>query len=646
MSSSFRRFTKSKVGTGIVAFIGLLILVGFAMGDIQGIVSGGGFGGGSSGTLAKVGGQTVTERETQSAVDRRLAQLRAENPNIDPASIVGEFDQILDALIDARTLEAFAGKFGFILSKKLVDAQIAQIPGAKGLNGQFTDEAYRGWLAQQRVTDEEVRTAIRNEMLQQMLLTPVAASARAPVGMATPYAAMLLEGRQGDVAFIPIEAFRNGLNPTPADLQTYYAQNKARYMVPEQRVLRIASIGPEQVAGVAATDKEIADYYNANQATYGAKDIRVISQVVTQDQAAAQGVATRAKGGQAFAAAAAPAGFSAADISVGPQTKQQFTELAGAQVANAAFGAAQGAVIGPIRSEFGWHVVKIDQVRREGGRSLDAAKAEIAAKLNADKRKARIDELADKVQTAIDDGASFSEAVAQSKLQVVETPPLTAAGASIANPAYKPTPTVAAALKSGFELAESDEPVVDTLPDNGGSIVVSVARVLAAAPAPFADVSNRIRTDWINAEASKRARQLGQSIETKVTKGASVADAAKGSPVNVIVQPVSGRRIQLSQYQGRVPPPLQMLFSLTQGKTRLVGGSENEGFYVVKLNQIIPGNALSQPGLVSQTQQQMQRTLGQEYALQFISAMQQSVGVKRNDKAIAAAKQRLTGAGN
>jgi peptidyl-prolyl cis-trans isomerase D len=645
MSSTFRNFAKSKVGTAVVALIGLLILIGFALGDIQGIVSGGGFGG-SSDTLAKVGSQSITERETRSAVDRRLAQLRTQNPNIDPASMVGEFDQILDALIDARTLEVFAGKFGFILSKKLVDAQIAQIPGAKGLNGQFTDEAYRGWLQQQRLTDEEVRMAIRNEMLQQMLLTPAAASARAPVGMATPYAAMLLEGRAGDVAFVPIDAFKNGLNPTPADLQTYYSQNKARYMVPEQRVLRVAAIGAEQVAGIAATDKEIVDYYNANQATYGAKDIRVISQVVTPDQAAAQGVANRAKGGQAFAAAAAPAGFSAADISVGPQTKQQFTELAGAQVANAAFGAVQGAVIGPIRSEFGWHVVKIDQVRREGGKSLEAAKAEIATKLNTDKRRARIDELADQVQTAIDDGASFSEAVAQAKLQVVETPPLTAAGASLSNPGYKPTPVVTAALKSGFELAENDEPVVDSLPGDGGSVVVSVARVIAAAPAPLAEVSSRVRTDWTNAEAGKRARQLGSSIEAKVNKGASMADAAKGSPVNVIVRPVSGRRIQLSQYQGRVPPPLQMLFSLTQGKTRLVGGSENEGFYVVKLTKIVPGNALSQPGLVSQTQQQMQRTLGQEYALQFISAMQQSVGVKRNDKAIAAAKQRLTGAGS
>ena len=645
MSSTFRRFAKSKVGTAIVAVIGLLILVGFAMGDIQGIVSGGGFGG-SSETLAKVGSQGITERETRNAVDRRLAQLRAENPNIDPSSMVGEFDQILGALIDARTLEVFAGKFGFILSKKLVDAQIAQIPGAKGLNGQFTDEAYRGWLAQQRLTDEEVRSAIRNEMLQQMLLTPAAASARAPVGMATPYAAMLLEGRQGDVAFVPIEAFRSGLNPTPADLQTYYSQNKARYTVPEQRVLRVAPIGPEQVAGLSASDKEIADYYNANQATYGAKDIRVISQVVTQDQAAAQGVANRAKGGQAFAAAAAPAGFSPADISVGPQTKQQFTDLAGAQVASVAFGAAQGAVLGPIRSEFGWHVVKIDGVRREGGKSLDAARAEISAKLTADKRKARIDELADKVQTAIDDGASFSEAVAQAKLQVVETPPLTAAGTSISNPTFKPAPAVVAALKSGFELAEGDEPVVDALPENAGSIVVSVARVIPAAPAPFADVSARVRTDWINAEASKRARQLASSIEAKVSKGASVADAVKGSAVNVVVGPVSARRIDLSQFRGNVPPPLQMLFSLTQGKTRMVGGSKNEGFYIVKLTKIVPGNALSAPGLVSQTQQQMERTLGQEYALQFISAMQRTVGVKRNDKSIAAAKQRLTGAGS
>ena len=54
-----------------------------------------------------------------------------------------------------------------------------------------------------------------------------------------------------------------------------------------------------------------------------------------------------------------------------------------------------------------------------------------------------------------------------------------------------------------------------------------------------------------------------------------------------------------------------MLFSLGQGKSRMVAGGQGEGFYVVKVNRIIPGNALTQPTIITQTQQQMQDALNQ-----------------------------------
>jgi peptidyl-prolyl cis-trans isomerase D len=640
MLAFFRRLSKSTVGTIIMALFLILILVGFAMGDIQSIIQGGGFGG-SSDTLAKVGSERVTDREISRAMERRLSEVRRENPQADYSTIARDFDLILNALIDAKALEAFADKFGFVISKKLVDAQIAQIPATRGLNGQFSEAAYQSFLAQQRLTDEEVRMAIRSDLLQQLIITPVAAGGRSSVGMATPYASMLLEARQGEVAFIPLAELRKGLNPTPADLQRYYSENRNRYMVPEQRVLRLAKIGPEQVANVQPSEQEITQYYNANQALYAPKDIRVISQAVVPDQATAQAIANRARGGQSFAAAAAPAGLSAADISVGPQTKQQFTELAGAQVANAAFGAAEGAIVGPVRSDLGWHVVKIDEVRREGGKPLSAVRSEIAAKLTADKRKEAIEALVTRVQDAIDDGASFSEAAAAAKLQPVETPPVTAAGTSVSNPAYKPSPEVAAVLKTGFELGEGDEPLIEQLPKEGGYVLVAPARIIPAAPAPLAEVQDRVRQDWINAQATKRAQQIGQAIVAKAAR-APLTEAAKGSPVQVPVQPVRGRRIQLAQYQGRIPPALRMLFSLGAGKARMVAGSQGEGFYVVKLDKITPGNAITAPGLIGQMQQQLQQALGQEYGLQFLNAIRQTVGVKRNEEAIAATKRRIT----
>ena len=121
-------------------------------------------------------------------------------------------------------------------------------------------------------------------------------------------------------------------------------------MVPEQRVLKIAPIGPEQVANLTATPQEIQAYYDSHQDAYGAKDIRTISQAVVPDQKVAAGIAQRAKSGQSFVDAAKPAGLGAADVAVGEQTKAQFTDLAGTKVAAAAWGAQPGDVIGPIQS--------------------------------------------------------------------------------------------------------------------------------------------------------------------------------------------------------------------------------------------------------------------------------------------------------
>ena len=80
--------------------------------------------------------------------------------------IIGDFEPLLDELIDDKTLLAFAEKFGFPLSKRLVDAEIAQIPQTKGLNGQFSEQAYQQFLAQQRLTDAEVRQILAGGLLQ------------------------------------------------------------------------------------------------------------------------------------------------------------------------------------------------------------------------------------------------------------------------------------------------------------------------------------------------------------------------------------------------------------------------------------------------------------------------------------------------
>jgi peptidyl-prolyl cis-trans isomerase D len=333
--------------------------------------------------------------------------------------------------------------------------------------------------------------------------------------------------------------------------------------------------------------------------------------------------------------------------SVTDQTRQAYSSAAGDKVAAAVFAAPQGAVVGPIQSDFGWVVVKVDAVKTQGGKSLAEATPEIAAKLNADKRKNAIEDVIDKLQDAIDNGSNFTEAAAANKLPVTTTPLIFANGTSKADPNFKLDPKLAPAVKTGFESAPNDPPEIVSLGSDQGYVMVAPSQVVAAAPAPLASIRDQVAGDWVNDQAMKRASAAAKQIAAKASQGASLADAIKQSGASLPpVRPIAARRIQLAQAQGPVPPPLRLLFTLADGKSQAVPEPTGKGFYVVKVTKIVPGNATLQPALIGQMQNELQRSVAEDYARQFLAAVRADVKAKRNEAAIQAMKTRLTSSGS
>ena len=93
-------------------------------------------------------------------------------------------------------------------------------------------------------------------------------------------------------------------------------------------------------------------------------------------------------------------------------------------------------------------------------------------------------------------------------------------------------------------------------------------------------------------------------------------------------------------------PALAMMFSLAQGRSRMIADPGGRGFVIIKVTKIVPGNASLQPSLISRTQSDFQQAVPNEYAEQMARAIQADIGVKRNESAIADAKRRITGGGN
>jgi peptidyl-prolyl cis-trans isomerase D len=168
-----------------------------------------------------------------------------------------------------------------------------------------------------------------------------------------------------------------------------------------------------------------------------------------------------------------------------------------------------------------------------------------------------------------------------------------------------------------------------------------------AAPEPLADIRQRVAADWIEGQAVQRAQAAAQAIAAKTARGVPLADAVKQAGVALpAVRPLQARRIQIATAGGQIPPALQALFTLGQGKSRLVPDPQRRAFFVVKVNKIVPGNALLQPALISQMQSELQQALSQDYDRQFLNAIREEMKARRNESAIAADKQRITSTGS
>jgi peptidyl-prolyl cis-trans isomerase D len=127
----------------------------------------------------------------------------------------------------------------------------------------------------------------------------------------------------------------------------------------------------------------------------------------------------------------------------------------------------------------------------------------------------------------------------------------------------------------------------------------------------------------------------------------SLSDAEKTVGVALPpARPLGARRIQIAQANGQIPIPLKMLFTAPQGKALALPDPQGRGFYVVKVNKIVPGNALVQPGLIGQMQTELQQAVSEDYARQFMTAIRGTMKVQRNEAAIQAEKARLTNSGS
>jgi peptidyl-prolyl cis-trans isomerase D len=641
MLSFFRKFAKSPIGLAVFG----LIIVAFVVTLYEGKSMFGGGAGDTGGAIAKVGNTTIGEAEAIRRTQNALEGARQEKPELDLNAFVaqGGADQTIDQMINGRAFQQFAAMNGLVASRRLVDGQIASIPAFNGPNGQFDRTTYLAILDQRRIPESQLRDDFAREAVTKMLLGPVAGGARPPLGLVTPYASLLLEVRQGQVATVPSASFASNTPLSDADLKTYFQRNVARYTVPERRVVKLARFDRSRFDGkVVPSDAEVAAAYKAAAAKYAGRETRSFTQIIVPKQSDADALLTKVRGGTSMADAAKGLGLEA--LAVATTDKLAFEKLTGAKVAEAAFAAPKSGFAAVSQSGLGYHIVRVDNVTAVAARPLEAVRGELVAELSKTKIDEAMADLVAKVEDEINAGATFDDVAKKFAITADTTPAITASGVAPDAPDYKFSADYQPLLRDVFQSETGEEPQVASVGNGTAYVIYHMDRVIAAAPKPLADIRNQVMADAQIERASLAAKRVADAVAAAVNKGTAFTQALAGSGAKLPAPRTAGaRRIDLVQMREQVPPPLATMFGMAEKRAKVISAPEGAGWFVVYLDKITQGDPKAAAPLIAATQQQLTQVIGDEYVQQFANAVKAKVGVTRNGGALAAFKKSMTG---
>ncbi len=639
----FRRIFDSRFGVWLaLGFVGL-IAIAFASSDISSSLTGGGSGGGTE-RVAAVGEATIGSAALRDAATNQLEQIRQQDPTITMKRFIDEggFDRTVNQLIDRYALQEFGKKHGMVAGDRLIDSEIAQIGGFKGADGKFSEELYNQAIAQQGLSDAQVREDIGRGLVAQQLLTPVGAEAILPLGLASRYVALLQERRVGSVALIPSALFAPTAAPTDKALTDYFAKNREKYTRPERRVLRYATFGADAVKSPPApTEAEIAAAYEKRKAEFAATESRQITQLIALTEPAAKAIIAEVNAGKSLDAVAREKGLAASDI--GKVSREQLTGQASKAVADAVFAAARGAIATPARSSLGWHVMRVDAIETKAGRSLADVRAELTAALAAQKQREALADLSERIEEQFDEGISLADIAKELGVTPKQTPALLANGSAPEAPGFQPDQVTGRLIGTAFSMEQENEPQLAELVAGQQFALFDVTDITPAAPPPMAQIKDQLVRDYGLSLGAAEAKKAADTILAALAKGMGMGDALAGSgkpipPAN----PVDLSRAQLMS-AGQVPPPLALMFSMAKGTAKRLEAPGNVGWFVVKLTDIVIPDIKPDDPMLGQVQTEFAQVVAGEYEWQFRAAVRNELEVERNDAAIKAMKTQLVG---
>ena len=587
MFDFIRKHTKLTMG-----FLFLLIVPSFVLFGLDGYTKSEGTGA----VVAKVDGQNILQPEWDRAHLREVDRVRASMPSLDAKLLDSPEARYatLERLVRERVLAAAATKLKLNTSDQRLARELQESPEIAALrkpDGTLDMERYKQLLAAQGLSPEMFEANVRSDLSNRQVLVGIASSGLSTASAADIALNAYFEKREIQVARFSAINYIAKLNPSEADLEQFYKSNENLFQAPEQANIEYVLLDMESVKkSITVSDADLKSYYDQNiQRLSGAEERRASHILITApttaldtDRQKAKARATELltlvkKSPDSFADVArknsqdtgsAPSGgdldFFARNAMVKP-------------FSDAAFSLMKGDISDVVESEFGYHIIKLTDIKSPKQRSFEEMKAELEADVKKQQAQKKFSETAEAFTNGVYEQSDSLKPIADKlKLEVktatgiLRKPSLGSAGA-FANPKF----LNALFSPDAIEKKRNTEAV-----EVASSQLIS-GRITQYTPArtkPLTEVKDIVRQRWLAVRSAEEARK----------EGAAKLESWKANHA-LAVLPES---LVVSRDQGQKQPAQLVDAALRTDASKLPAFSGVDlgaaGYAIVKVNKVTP----------------------------------------------------------
>ena len=472
-------------------------------------------------TIVEIGEQKITQQMFQQRLSNAQAEALRNNPDLASSDIFSsEFykRQVLDSLIRDSLTRQIASDQGYFvgdneLAKSLRENELFQT------DGKFNQEAYDNFVLSQTAS----KTIFENEVRDNQRAYQVAAGYQEST-LVLPeevdeLLAIQVEKRGFDLLTINQADYVEGIEVNDADINEYYQENIDNYMEPDRVSISYVNLDLETLAkDIELNDDEIRALYDADIERYKAPESREVSHILLTDgseseqREKANSLIEQLNGGADFAELAKEHSKDPGSASNGGSLGEIDPGSMVPEFDQAAFSLAQGAISAPVKSQFGYHIVKVNKVIGGQIKPFEEAKTEIEQSERNRLAQSLMSERVELLRNLVFEQPESLEGVAEEMDLTIQTTALFAQnvpGAGILqNDNIRNTAFSEQVLTEGY----NSEPIEVA---GGGYVALRKLEFRESEPKKLEDVSAAIKSELVNQRATQAAEQAGDTVLAK-----------------------------------------------------------------------------------------------------------------------------------